>query len=708
MEVVGASNSQLARSQQAKDSVGAQASKGASASKYDFVKVKVWLEGGEKAHYYVLSRFLVSRALTVTRIPHMKAVKIALELKKFCVDNDLLDISQAQLEEALFSVMRARGFGDVYVTRYKMVSALHLQRRPLIIFLCGSACTGKSTLAQQLAARLNMPNVLQTDIIYEMLRESGRTALEPTPLWLRRLPPDQLIAEYLRECAIVRRGINSDLDKVLKDGKSFIMEGMHLEPGMYLYEFGRLGQPTPCGSLPLTPQPSLQHPSAEAAACGTPTDTAAAIRSDSAEMQPSSGAATPTAAVSIRSVSAELPPYPAAAAPAAPASLTDSARSTSGPLEDGAEGPPSSPSQSKRQRLKAKIRSKLPRRGSIDHVSGKGGSEASPSVASGVPPAFLLHYSPAAAGGTQPPPSPQKHTVAPKPDGGGGQQEAVPAATRAGPERRESRVLFALRRQDSGSVGAVGGGARLQPRLAPWSTAKRVLEALRPQKSGSVETLKGMDTVLHSLRLWQTKTPQPAATPPAAAPDASSHGAAATEVAAATAATRSTPVAHTTPAAEPRGACQHNWDGLLPQPAASTAAAASTSAASAVSTATAAVPAAPSSTAAAAPAAAGVDDGSGGCGGDSGQPAPVFVPIVLDMESADHEPLLHEWAARQLGGECSSEDTLASLRGIQDHLRHYQGHSVPVVRISATTFTRTLDEVHDYLLQCMQLAVDAG
>lgn len=28
---------------------------------------------------------------------------------------------------------------------------------------------GKSTLAQQLAARLNLPNVLQTDIIYQVL-----------------------------------------------------------------------------------------------------------------------------------------------------------------------------------------------------------------------------------------------------------------------------------------------------------------------------------------------------------------------------------------------------------------------------------------------------------------------------------------------------------------------------------------------------------
>ncbi|KAL8520638.1 hypothetical protein ACS0TY_011249 [Phlomoides rotata] len=35
-------------------------------SKYDFVKVKVWL-GDNSDHYYVLSRFLLSRMLTVTK-----------------------------------------------------------------------------------------------------------------------------------------------------------------------------------------------------------------------------------------------------------------------------------------------------------------------------------------------------------------------------------------------------------------------------------------------------------------------------------------------------------------------------------------------------------------------------------------------------------------------------------------------------------------
>ncbi len=71
------------------------------------------------SHYYVLSRFLISRMLTVTKIPYMKvsrgdaatsvlsdknadtlaciqAVKIALEVKKYLIDNDQFDVSQVK------------------------------------------------------------------------------------------------------------------------------------------------------------------------------------------------------------------------------------------------------------------------------------------------------------------------------------------------------------------------------------------------------------------------------------------------------------------------------------------------------------------------------------------------------------------------------------------------------------------------------------
>ncbi|KAL4583487.1 hypothetical protein LXL04_008060 [Taraxacum kok-saghyz] len=91
-------------------------------SKYDFVMVKVWL-GDNADHYYVLSRFLLSRMLTVTKIPNHTALKIALELKKLLVDNSLLDVSQSDLETNMFKVISVR----LIFLQYKFLIDLKLE-----------------------------------------------------------------------------------------------------------------------------------------------------------------------------------------------------------------------------------------------------------------------------------------------------------------------------------------------------------------------------------------------------------------------------------------------------------------------------------------------------------------------------------------------------------------------------------------------------
>ncbi|EFJ08594.1 hypothetical protein SELMODRAFT_448010 [Selaginella moellendorffii] len=223
-------------------------------SKYDFVKVRVWL-GENSDHYYVFSRFLLSRMLTVTKIPHHVAIKIALELKKLLVDNSLLDVSQTDLEANVFKLMERRGYGTDYINRYKMMTRFHHQRIPLIILVCGTACVGKSTIATQLAQRLNLPNVLQasylslrvlvvrlhlasqTDMVYELLRSSTEAPLTSTPIWERQFETkEELITEFCRECRIVRKGLDGDLTKAMKDGKPVIIEGIHLDPSIYLME----------------------------------------------------------------------------------------------------------------------------------------------------------------------------------------------------------------------------------------------------------------------------------------------------------------------------------------------------------------------------------------------------------------------------------------------------------------------------------------
>ncbi|KAA8539791.1 hypothetical protein F0562_026483 [Nyssa sinensis] len=207
-----------------------------ASSKYDFVKVKVWL-GDNADHYYVLSRFLLSRMLTVTKIPNHVAIKIALELKKLLIDNSLLDVSQSDLEANLFKLMERRGYGEEYINRYKMMTRFHHQRVPLVILVCGTACVGKSTIATQLAQRLNLPNVLQTDMVYELLRTSTDAPLTSSPVWARGFSSsEELITEFCRECRIVRKGLAGDLKKAMKDGKPIIIEGIHLDPSIYLMD----------------------------------------------------------------------------------------------------------------------------------------------------------------------------------------------------------------------------------------------------------------------------------------------------------------------------------------------------------------------------------------------------------------------------------------------------------------------------------------
>ena len=207
-----------------------------SSSLYDFVKVRVRLgeaegcaadseAGAPRSH--VLSRFLVTRTLTASCVPYESAVKVALEVKKHLVDSDQLDVTQSRLEAEIFRHLRQRGFGEDYVARYRLLSAFHQRRRPLVVTLGGSCCAHKSSLAAQLAQRLNLSNVLQTDWVSRVVTSrEGQAAAELA--W-----PPACQDKYLRDCASVCQGVTSDLRKALQDGKAVVLEGLHVHAPLF-------------------------------------------------------------------------------------------------------------------------------------------------------------------------------------------------------------------------------------------------------------------------------------------------------------------------------------------------------------------------------------------------------------------------------------------------------------------------------------------
>eukprot|EP01113_Clastostelium_recurvatum_P033290 TRINITY_DN4384_c0_g1_i4.p1 TRINITY_DN4384_c0_g1~~TRINITY_DN4384_c0_g1_i4.p1 ORF type:complete len:600 (-),score=149.07 TRINITY_DN4384_c0_g1_i4:32-1774(-) len=211
-------------------------------SKYDFVKVRVWLED----HYYVLSRFLISRVLNVTKVNSADSVKIALELKKRLVDEGILNVSQGDMENLLFHIMQSYGYGEKYIYRYRMTTRFHHQRVPLIILLCGTRCTGKSWLATQLAERLNLSTVLQTTLVQNLMSSIMRDLPEgikapeffppphDTPLIYRDLDQSQFISDFKKECYMIRQGVDTDIEKCFEEGKAIIIEGHSLDPAMFI------------------------------------------------------------------------------------------------------------------------------------------------------------------------------------------------------------------------------------------------------------------------------------------------------------------------------------------------------------------------------------------------------------------------------------------------------------------------------------------
>jgi len=199
-------------------------------SKYDFIKVRVTL--GE--HFYVLSRFLVSRMLTLCKIPHLDAVKISKDLKKHLVEANKLEIPQEEVNDILFEFMRIYNYGEQYINRYKMISKFYQKRTPMIILISGTVGIAKSIIATHLAERMNISNVLQTDIIESVMTKMYPELFDENIKTANYESKEEIIQRYEKRCKLVRRGANTDMHKGLVEGKPLIVEGFTLDPSLYV------------------------------------------------------------------------------------------------------------------------------------------------------------------------------------------------------------------------------------------------------------------------------------------------------------------------------------------------------------------------------------------------------------------------------------------------------------------------------------------
>ena len=158
-------------------------------SKYDYVKVNILVS---PTHRIVFSRFVISRVLQsiavctifylvhsllsfftscFVKISERHSHIIALELKKKLVDSKQLEITQDELDLHIFKILNKYGYGSDYFLRYRMMNSFFRERIPLIIIISGTGCLGKHYIATRLAHQLNLPNVLHTNLVSQIMAQ---------------------------------------------------------------------------------------------------------------------------------------------------------------------------------------------------------------------------------------------------------------------------------------------------------------------------------------------------------------------------------------------------------------------------------------------------------------------------------------------------------------------------------------------------------
>jgi 2-phosphoglycerate kinase len=121
--------------------------------------------------------------------------------------------------------------------RYRDLQELDL---PVIILVGGGTGTGKSTVATEVAYRLGITRVTSTDFVRQTMRaffsqdfmpaihfssfEAGASQDEDDE--------DRVLHGFLAQTRNVLVGVRAAIDRVMQEGWSMVLEGVHLVPGM--------------------------------------------------------------------------------------------------------------------------------------------------------------------------------------------------------------------------------------------------------------------------------------------------------------------------------------------------------------------------------------------------------------------------------------------------------------------------------------------
>lgn len=191
------------------------------------------------------SKGVMTQSLTAAGLAPERGHAIASLVERRLTDDGTTseELTVRELHEYVERVLHQEEGADT-AKRFRRWTVLKRKDIPIIMLIGGSAGSGKSTVAQQVATRLGITRVTSTDLIRQVMRAFFSPALMPVlhhssfdvPMGGLVLPNDGThdagLLGFLEQARQVCVGANAILERSERERVSTMIEGVHLVPGL--------------------------------------------------------------------------------------------------------------------------------------------------------------------------------------------------------------------------------------------------------------------------------------------------------------------------------------------------------------------------------------------------------------------------------------------------------------------------------------------
>jgi len=183
------------------------------------------------------SKGLMAASIMATGLPPEDAHRLARRIAEALVASERFVLDADDLIEVAADVLR-RARGPRVADRYLAWRTAKRSARPIIVLIGGVSGVGKSALATKLAARLDLPQVVPTDAIRQIMRcfmsRDDHPEIHRSSFSGAR-PGDAVgaVRGFADQAETVVRGVTGLIDRFVTEQRDGIVEGVHVVPGMF-------------------------------------------------------------------------------------------------------------------------------------------------------------------------------------------------------------------------------------------------------------------------------------------------------------------------------------------------------------------------------------------------------------------------------------------------------------------------------------------